>query len=77
MIIMLSSAPSGLRSRGFFCFMKKVIFLVDGFNLYHSIVDLENIEGIKVKWLDINSLCNSYLYLLGKDTVIEDIYFFY
>jgi len=56
--------------------MKKVIVLVDGFNLYHSIVDLENIVKIKVKWLDINSLCNSYLYLLGKDAVIEDIYFF-
>lgn len=56
--------------------MKKVIVLVDGFNLYHSIVDLEVRETIKVKWLDINSLCNSYLYLLGEDSVIEDIFFF-
>lgn len=56
--------------------MKKVIVLVDGFNLYHSITDLEFREKIKVKWLDINSLCNSYLYLFGKDAVIEDIYFF-
>lgn len=60
----------------FFCATKKVIVLVDGFNLYHSIIDLERREKIKVKWLDINALCNSYLYLLGEDTVIEDIYFF-
>lgn len=56
--------------------MKKGIVLVDGFNLYHSITDLEYREKIKAKWLDIKLLCNSYLYILGDNTVIEDIYFF-
>jgi uncharacterized LabA/DUF88 family protein len=75
MIIVIIS-PLWITIQRFFYFMKKLIVLIDGFNLYHSIVDLENIEKIKVKWLDIKSLCDSYLYLFGKDTVIEDIYFF-
>jgi len=29
-----------------------------------------------VKWLDISSLCSSYLYLFGKDAVLEDIHYF-
>ena len=68
--------PLNYDSGVFFIFMKKVIVLVDGFNLYHSITDLEFREKIKVKWLDINSLCNSYLYLFGKDAIIEELYFF-
>ncbi len=64
----------------FFYITKKGIVLVDGFNLYHSITDLEHKEEIKAKWLDINSLCNSYLYilaeLLGNKTEIKEIYFF-
>lgn len=71
---METSAASRLRSRGFF--MKRISFLIDGFNLYHSIKDLERIHGIKAKWLNLYSLCKSYLYLFGKDAVLQDIYYF-
>lgn len=68
--------PLNYDSGVFFIFMKKVSILIDGFNLYHSICDLEYREDIFVKWLNISSLCNSYLYLFGEDAVIEDIIFF-
>jgi len=57
--------------------MRRVSFLVDGFNLYHSIVDIgRNNKGLYVKWLNIDSLCKSFLPLLGKDTRLEQIYYF-
>ena len=56
--------------------MKRVSFLIDGFNLYHSIKDLNKIQGIKAKWLDLHSLCKSYIYLFGKDAVLHEIFYF-
>ena len=38
----------------------KVSFLIDGFNLYHSIEDLRTKHKIKAKWLDIKSLLRTY-----------------
>ena len=37
-----------------------VSFLIDGFNLYHSIEDLYTNEKIKAKWLDIKTLLRTY-----------------
>ncbi len=56
--------------------MNKVIFLVDGFNIYHSILQLKRVTGYSTKWLDLSSLCNSYTYLFGKDSKLESIYYF-
>lgn len=56
--------------------MKRVTFLIDGFNLYHSIRDLYKFEKIKAKWLDINSLCSSYVQLFGKGALMHEIYYF-
>jgi len=55
----------------------RTVFLVDGFNLYHSVVDIARYcNGLNVKWLDIYSLCKSYLYLSGNDATIESVYYF-
>ena len=54
----------------------KIVFLIDGFNLYHSIVALQKDTGIKTKWLDINSLCRSYISLFGKNAIFEKIFYF-
>ena len=55
----------------------RTIFLIDGFNLYHSIVDIARYcNGLNVRWLNIFSLCKAYLYLIGKDATIESIYYF-
>lgn len=42
--------------------MKRVAFLVDGFNLYHSLVCGQfDSGGRTTKWLDLRGLCASYL----------------
>lgn len=56
--------------------MNRVTFLIDGFNLYHSTVDLGRILGLRVKWLNIYSLCSSFLYLIGRDAVMAEVYYF-
>lgn len=57
--------------------MNRVIVLVDGFNLYHSIKDIDhNNNGLCLKWLDIYSLCQSYLYLISPDAILEKVYYF-
>ncbi|MBU4304242.1 MAG: NYN domain-containing protein [Candidatus Omnitrophica bacterium] len=56
--------------------MNKVAFLIDGFNIYHSIRDLERYTGYRTKWLDIASLCKSYIYLFGKDAQFHSVYYF-
>jgi len=56
--------------------MNRVTFLIDGFNLYHSVVDLGRSQGLRVKWLNIYSLCSSFLHLISRDAAIAEIYYF-
>jgi uncharacterized LabA/DUF88 family protein len=57
--------------------MKRTIFLIDGFNLYHSIRDIYQYhKKLKVKWLDIYSFCSSLLYQVGRDAKLDSIYYF-
>lgn len=54
----------------------RVIFLVDGFNLYHSILKLKEETGYSAKWLDLRSLFKSYLHLFGREARLEKVYYF-
>ena len=57
--------------------MTKVIFLIDGFNLYHSILDIRyHHKGLLLKWLNIHSFCSSFLHIIGTGTRLEQIYYF-
>lgn len=57
--------------------MNSTVFLIDGFNLYHSIVDLgKDTHGSSFKWLNIRSLCESYLYKVGNNAQLKDIFYF-
>jgi len=56
--------------------MNRVIFLIDGFNIYHSVLDIKRKTGYCTKWLDLAALCKSYIHLFGKDAQIETIYYF-
>jgi len=48
------------------------MFLVDGFNLYHSVVAAQADNGGRcVKWLDIPRLCSSYLHLIRQHVKAE------
>ncbi len=56
--------------------MTNVSFLIDGFNIYHSTNDVLRKTHQNVKWLNIKSLCDSYLPLISKDAVNKSIYYF-
>jgi len=56
--------------------MKNVAFLIDGFNLYHSIEDIERSSGVCLKWLNLHTLCKSFMYLFGKDYNLYKIFYF-
>jgi len=56
--------------------MNRVIALVDGFNLYHSIKDIQRDVGVCLKWLDIYSLCKSYTHLVIRNANLEQVHYF-
>jgi len=62
--------------------MNRVSFIVDGFNLYHSMKDIESDLKYKVKWLNLSSLFSSLLssYIpackKGEHNVLQNIYYF-
>lgn len=59
--------------------MNRTTFVVDGFNLYHSVKQAANDLGLGdkgTKWLDLRSLCASYLYVIGANAQLGRIYYF-
>jgi len=51
-------------------------FLIDGFNLYHSIVKAGEALGKPLKWLNVRALCESFLPSLGPDSVAREFHYF-
>lgn len=50
---------------------------MDGFNLYHSVKAAEQVlPDRQLKWLDISSLCESYLHLIGDNTQLSEVHYF-
>ena len=59
--------------------MERVTFLVDGFNLYHSLKSASFALGLNeagTRWLDIAGLCRSYIYLFGKVASLHEVHYF-
>ena len=55
----------------------RTVFLIDGFNLYHSLRDAgKELRGQGTRWLDVVSLCRSYLHGIGNGATLERIYYF-
>jgi len=58
----------------------RVSFIVDGFNLYHSVRKAEYVIKKPTKWLNIFELCRSYLPNIGgvvnKITRLQKVYYF-
>ncbi|HXI63402.1 MAG TPA: NYN domain-containing protein [Gemmatimonadales bacterium] len=51
--------------------------MVDGFNLYHSIIEASEVQpAASMKWLDLLALCRSYLSAIGRDATLERIFYF-
>ena len=59
--------------------MNRTAFLIDGFNLYHSLknasVDL-GLNGTGTRWLNLHAICNSYLHAIGNNAQIVGVYYF-
>lgn len=60
---------------------RTVAFLVDGFNVYHSLRQIEDLTGSRVKWLDLSALLQRHLSqvraaLGGERVEIGKIYYF-
>jgi uncharacterized LabA/DUF88 family protein len=58
----------------------RTTFLVDGFNVYHSLRDASRelgfVDGRGTKWLNLHTLLNSQLHLFGRSAVLSKIYYF-
>jgi len=55
----------------------RVTFLVDGFNLYHSVRQAMDDSGnAHLRWLDLKSLLHSYLHVFGTDATLEEVHYF-
>ena len=61
--------------------MNRTTYLVDGFNLYHSLADAQrDYRGAQTKWLDLTALCQRFLPLVaearGSSASLKEIWFF-
>lgn len=54
----------------------RVTFLIDGFNLYHSIKDGDRNDTRSLRWLDLMAMCRSCLPILGKDARLQEVWYF-
>lgn len=59
---------------------KSVCFLVDGFNVYHSLRQVESLTGNRVRWLDLRKLLGAHLQAvrnaMGERVEVSKIYYF-
>ena len=59
--------------------MIRTAFLIDGFNLYHSVKTASHdlgLNGSGTRWLDIRSLSQTYLHLIDTTARLSEIYYF-
>ena len=55
----------------------RVCFLVDGFNVYHSVLAALKVDATaSMKWLDILGFCRSYLPAIAHDATLERVFYF-
>lgn len=59
--------------------MIRTSFLIDGYNLYHSVKTASHDLGLSgggTRWLDVRSLCESFLHLIDVAARLNEIYYF-
>lgn len=55
----------------------RVVFFIDGFNLYHSVQAAQKLlPKQQLKWLDIPALCRSYLHQIGGGAELSEVHYF-
>lgn len=57
--------------------MNRTVFIIDGFNLYHSVREAAKFfNGKGTKWLNIKELCSSYLHIISRTAKLKQVYYF-
>ena len=59
--------------------MTRTAFLIDGFNLYHSLKDASyrlGLGGAGTRWLDLRSFCSSFLHIIGGGAQVSSVHYF-
>jgi hypothetical protein len=57
--------------------MRRTAFVVDGFNVYHSLRDASrDLGGTGTRWLDLRGLCASLLSQVGGNAQVSSIHYF-
>jgi len=56
--------------------VNRTVFLVDGFNVYHSLRESERVLGRSLFWLDVVGLCRSYLHALPGKAQVGEVWYF-
>lgn len=57
--------------------VNRIAFLVDGFNLYHSLKQAIADGGGSLKWLDLRALCQTYVNsVFGRAATLDSVYYF-
>jgi uncharacterized LabA/DUF88 family protein len=55
----------------------RVVFFIDGFNLYHSLKEAEkHLPDTQLKWLDLQALCAGYLHQIGGGAELTAVHYF-
>lgn len=65
--------------RVFYTMPNRVSYIIDGFNLYHSVKDASrhlHLNGAGTKWLNIRAVCESYLPRIGNNATLQEIHYF-
>lgn len=53
----------------------RIVGLVDGFNLYHSLKLASEPSGVPVKWLDLRAVFSAFLPHIGRDAELGEVYY--
>ena len=53
-----------------------VSFVVDGFNLYHSVLDMRRRTGNDYRWLGLMAMCRGRLYMIDPKATLGDVFYF-
>lgn len=55
----------------------RVMFFVDGFNLYHSVERVaQGLPSVQLKWLDLTALSTAHLYMLSPAATLAGVHYF-
>jgi len=72
--------PPGVATPGVSSFwgsiVNRTVFLVDGFNVHHSLRESESATASRLRWLDLHGLCTALLHLVPGRCELDSVVYF-